>query len=323
MSEMKRMHKVRHENVVTVFGLTHEENIFGIVMEYMCYGSLDRLLVDTEVLLSPLLRYRMSYDIACGIAHLHTLKTERRCVHGDIKLENVLVSCSLQCKITDFGGAKIAPFTKKQTLSSSNSETDNSSNQYTFLYAAPELLHDPSKTQVRANDVYSFGVITMELIGWKRPEPQYWKLYVESIKANNLPKLDEIDLVKQIRSKGDTHENAIINKLICVSKACRKYARKDRKDIKDVKDELKKLWNDECDERQLKKDIQKVQTKLDKLIDDKKEKYSFTTLTNSASQIFQDNGSRKFFLFLFVYFAFIFRLHIFQSLSVRAGHGVD
>ena len=281
---MENMHKARDENVVAVLGWTRVENVVGIVMEYMPHGSLASLIFK-NVPLSSLLRFRMNRDIACGIAHLHTLGTEKRLVHGDIKLENILLSGSLHCKIADFGGARLAPYSGSEYQSVSSSSTDEK-NQYTCLYAAPEVLNNPFCKKRRAHDVYSFSVIATELIGWERPALHRIDLCIESVKKGERPELDDINLVETIFKDGTENEKNIFKKLIDVIKNCRKHTSSERPQMTEVKNDLEEFWN-KCDITRIQCDVKEVLDQISPGIDKDKENYSLKTLTNFVSLVFQ------------------------------------
>jgi serine/threonine protein kinase len=54
-----------------------------------------------EHILSWSQRFAIICGVALGLCHLHGLQP--RIIHGDIKPKNILLDCSNQAKITDFG----------------------------------------------------------------------------------------------------------------------------------------------------------------------------------------------------------------------------
>ena len=100
----------------------------AIIIEYTPGGSLSDLLLgktDTEEFLVPeisqSLRIRFCSDISNGISHLHFSFFAQRVVHGDLKLQNVLLTSDLRCKVGDFGGADYATCTEYLELAQSTS----------------------------------------------------------------------------------------------------------------------------------------------------------------------------------------------------------
>jgi serine/threonine protein kinase len=79
-------------------------------MEYMSGGSLFNALHSKQEINWPT-RYRITADIAKGLAFLH----ESKILHRDLKSFNVLLSEDWHAKLTDFGLSKI----KTETASTS------------------------------------------------------------------------------------------------------------------------------------------------------------------------------------------------------------
>ncbi|KAL0409171.1 UNVERIFIED_CONTAM: putative receptor-like protein kinase [Sesamum radiatum] len=98
-------------------------------------------------------RLAVAFQLAQAIAYLH-----RNCiVHGDIKASNILLDEDLNCKLCDFGSAKMG-LSSTVALQDSNSRMMVGSPGYTDpLYLKTGLASDK-------NDVYSFGVVVLELI---------------------------------------------------------------------------------------------------------------------------------------------------------------
>lgn len=89
---------------------------------------------------------------ARGLAHLH----DNNLIHRDIKPHNMLVNRSFDCKVADFGISTVIPaHTRTMTCVG------------TPVYMAPEVLQR-EKYSAKA-DVYSFGILALELITGLRP----------------------------------------------------------------------------------------------------------------------------------------------------------
>lgn len=80
-------------------------------------------------------------------------------LHRDLKPGNVLV-CATGAKVLDFGLAELGPAERPR-------EATETGLHGTPLYAAPELIRGGEAS--RASDIYSFGVLTYELLGGKPP----------------------------------------------------------------------------------------------------------------------------------------------------------
>lgn len=131
----------------------------GLAMEYMPGGNLFDLITDDEVLNLPiLLRHQFCKDIADGIRFLHGNHDGKRMIHGDLKLENILLTRNLVCKIADLGSAAISTITGLSSIS-----TNAHSTGHTPMYAAPEMMGSSFSRGSKSSDMFSFGVI-IELI---------------------------------------------------------------------------------------------------------------------------------------------------------------
>lgn len=92
----KILSKLKHKNIISIFGVSGDKKLFIIVMEYISGGSLkDRLIrahPANEAL--PICR-----DICEGLYHAH----KNRITHGNLRPSNVLITDTGEVKITDFG----------------------------------------------------------------------------------------------------------------------------------------------------------------------------------------------------------------------------
>jgi LIM domain kinase 1 len=108
-------------------------------------------------------RLRLSFatDIARALAYLHA----RRCIHRDLKGENLLVTTNGRLKITDFGFARIA------------ARNDDESKRLTFCgtdsYMSPEILLGTEFDL--PTDIYSLGVILCEIAARKLADDRHFK----------------------------------------------------------------------------------------------------------------------------------------------------
>lgn len=159
--EMETLGKVVHPNLVTLLGYcsTNDEKI--LVYEYMANGDLDTWLGDRSGK-QPLLewenRWKIAIGSARGLAFLHHEITPR-IFHRDIKPSNILLDDNLDPKLADFGLARLI----------SDYDTHVSTGLAgTVGYIPPE--YGPGRVAATTKgDVYSFGVILLELVTGKRP----------------------------------------------------------------------------------------------------------------------------------------------------------
>ncbi|XP_072972790.1 receptor protein kinase TMK1-like [Typha angustifolia] len=157
-SEIAVLTKVRHRHLVSLLGYCLDGNERLLVYEYMPQGTLSRHLLDwKEEGLKPLewkKRLSIALDVARGVEYLHSL-AHQSFIHRDLKPSNILLGDDMKAKVADFGLVRLAPADGKCC----SVETKLAG---TFGYLAPEYaVTGRVTTKV---DVFSFGVILMELI---------------------------------------------------------------------------------------------------------------------------------------------------------------
>ncbi|KAK9723860.1 hypothetical protein RND81_05G030700 [Saponaria officinalis] len=157
LREVAIMKRLRHPNIVLFMGAVTEPPNLAIVTEYLCRGSLYRLLHKSggREELDERRRLRMAFDVAKGMNYLH--KRNPPIVHRDLKSLNLLVDKNYTVKVCDFGLSRL----KANTFLSSKSAAG------TPEWMAPEVLRDEPSNE--KSDVYSFGVILWELATLQQP----------------------------------------------------------------------------------------------------------------------------------------------------------
>ncbi|QCE05013.1 serine/threonine receptor-like kinase NFP [Vigna unguiculata] len=153
--ELKILQKVNHGNLVKLEGfcIDQEEANCYLVYEYVENGSLYSWLhEERKEKLNWKTRLRIGIDIANGLQYIHE-HTRPRVVHKDIKSSNILLDYNKRAKIANFGLAK----------SGMNAITMHIVG--TQGYIAPEYLADGVVSTKM--DVFSFGVVLLELISGK------------------------------------------------------------------------------------------------------------------------------------------------------------
>nr|AYE92795.1 CLV1 [Anthoceros agrestis] len=161
-AEIQTLGKIRHRNIVRLLGCcsNHETNL--LVYEYMPYGSLGEILHGkNHVLLVWNTRYEIALQAAKGLAYLHH-DCQPAILHRDVKSNNILLDSNLEAHVADFGLAKL--------LQNSGTSQSMSSISGSYGYIAPEYAYTLKVNE--KSDIYSFGVVLMELITGKRPIEQ-------------------------------------------------------------------------------------------------------------------------------------------------------
>ncbi|KAK9115907.1 hypothetical protein Sjap_014854 [Stephania japonica] len=159
-SEIALVTKVRHRHLVNLVGYCLDGNERLLVYEYMPQGTLSHHLFHwKEEGLKPLewtRRLTIALDVARGVEYLHNL-AQQSYIHRDLKPSNILLDDDMRAKVADFGLARLAPSGKGSIQTRLAG---------TFGYLAPEYAVTGRVTT--KSDVFSFGVILMELITGRR-----------------------------------------------------------------------------------------------------------------------------------------------------------
>ncbi|VVA39919.1 PREDICTED: rust resistance kinase Lr10 [Prunus dulcis] len=156
ISEVATIGRIHHFNVVQLVGYCVEGSKCALVYEFMQNGSLDKYIYSKEG--SNLLGYKKMYDISLGVArgieYLHQ-GCDMQILNFDIKPDNILLDENFVQKISNFGLAKLYP--------TDNSIVSLTAARGTMGYMAPELFYKNISGVSYKADVYSFGMLLMEM----------------------------------------------------------------------------------------------------------------------------------------------------------------
>ncbi|KAL0351622.1 UNVERIFIED_CONTAM: Phytosulfokine receptor 2 [Sesamum calycinum] len=167
-AEMETLGKIRHQNIVKILGYCATGSDRVLIYEFIEKGSLDQWLYDTSseedydalelrLPLSWHTRMKIIRGVAKGLAYMHNLDTP--IIHRDIKASNILLDANFEAHIADFGLAR--------RIEGSHSHVSTQV-AGTMGYMPPEYLHGATKATV-VGDVYSFGVLMLEIVAGRRP----------------------------------------------------------------------------------------------------------------------------------------------------------
>uniref|UniRef100_A0A2C9VLJ5 non-specific serine/threonine protein kinase n=1 Tax=Manihot esculenta TaxID=3983 RepID=A0A2C9VLJ5_MANES len=155
LQEIKIVSSVIHKNLVKLLGYCIEGDDILLVLEYFPQKSLNFHLHGNKILeWKP--RMKIAKGSAEALAYLHG-GCKPKIIHRDVTSSNILLDDDLEAKVTDFGLALFFPETGNLThISRSNKGTD--------VYADPDPQNYPSRKVSERSDVYSYGVVLLELI---------------------------------------------------------------------------------------------------------------------------------------------------------------
>ncbi|CAA6660825.1 unnamed protein product [Spirodela intermedia] len=164
-AEMETIGKVRHRNLIPLLGYCKVGEERLLVYQYMKHGSLE----DNEkgggggggevgiLRLNWAARRNIAVGAARGLAFLHNCIPH--IIHRDMKSSNVLLDDDLEARVSDFGMARL--------MSAVDTHLSVSTLAGTPGYVPPEYCHSFRCTT--KGDVYSYGVVLLELLTGRRP----------------------------------------------------------------------------------------------------------------------------------------------------------
>ncbi|KAH1099617.1 hypothetical protein GLYMA_13G033000v4 [Glycine max] len=226
ISEIATIGRIHHQNVVQLIGYCVEGSKRALVYEFMPNGSLDKFIFtkDGNIHLTYDKIYNIAIGVARGIAYLHH-GCEMQILHFDIKPHNILLDETFTPKVSDFGLAKLYPI--------DNSIVTMTAARGTIGYMAPELFYKNIGGISHKADVYSFGMLLMEMASKRKnlnPHADHSsQLYFPFWIYNQLGKETDIEM------EGVTEEeNKIAKKMIIVSLWCIQLKPSDRPSMNKV-----------------------------------------------------------------------------------------
>ncbi|XP_030378982.1 mitogen-activated protein kinase kinase kinase 7 [Scaptodrosophila lebanonensis] len=154
-TEVKQLSRVKHVNIIALYGLSSYQQSTYLIMEYAEGGSLHNFL-HGKVQPAYSLAHAMSWALQCaeGVAYLHAM-SPKPLIHRDLKPLNLLLTNKgRHLKICDFG-----------TVADKSSLMTN--NRGSAAWMAPEVFEGSKYTE--KCDIFSWAIVLWEVLSRKQP----------------------------------------------------------------------------------------------------------------------------------------------------------
>ncbi|XP_028107408.1 putative receptor-like protein kinase At3g47110 [Camellia sinensis] len=254
MTECKALRAIRHRNLLKILSVCSSVDFKGnefkaLVYEFMTNGSLGKWLHQVGVedhgrpeeprYLKLIQRLDISIDVASGLGYLHC-GCESTIIHGDLKPSNILLDDEMTAHIGDFGLAKII-----STVSSdvARGQSNSAAIRGTIGYIAPEYgMGDMAST---LGDVYSFGILLLEMFTGKRPTDDMFNNYLNlhNFVKNDLPDrvMEIVDPCILLEHNTKRQIKDYMVSVLRIGVACSMESPRDRMEMESVISELRRI----------------------------------------------------------------------------------
>ncbi|KAJ9679792.1 hypothetical protein PVL29_021642 [Vitis rotundifolia] len=162
INEVATIGRIHHVNVVRLVGFCIQRSKWALIYDYMPNGSLDKFVFldqGNNIPLSWERLYKIALGVGRGIEYLHQ-GCDMQILHFDIKPHNILLDEDFTPKVSDFGLAKL--------YSTNESIVSVTAARGTLGYIAPELFYKNIGGVSFKADVYSFGMLLLEMVGKRK-----------------------------------------------------------------------------------------------------------------------------------------------------------
>lgn len=254
-TEVEAIGKIRHPNIVTLRAYYWSVDEKLLIYDYIPNGNLANAMHGKggPISFMPLswsVRLKIVKGIARGLVYLHEF-SPKKYVHGDIKPTNILLGEDMEPHISDFGLGRLAniaggsPALQSNRVASEKSQQRQEVTNLGSYYQAPEALKVVKPSQKW--DVYSFGVILLEMITGKSQIIQVGNLEMDLVHwilfciEEKKPLSDVLDpfLAEDL----DREEEMV--SILKIAMACVHNSPERRPTMRHVSDALNKLRNED------------------------------------------------------------------------------
>ncbi|XP_028056920.1 MDIS1-interacting receptor like kinase 2-like [Camellia sinensis] len=206
-SEICALAEIRHHNIVKLYGYCSHQRHSFLVYEFLEGGSLGKILSTEDHVLyfDWIKRVNVVKDVANALSYMHH-DCSPTIIHRDTSSKNVLLDLEYSAHISDFGTARFMKPGSSNWTSFAG----------TFGYAVPELAYTMAVDE--KCDVYSFGVLALEVIMGKHPGDLIYSLSSSSSSSSSTSTAHGILLKDVLDQRLPAPENQVAEQVFVVAK---------------------------------------------------------------------------------------------------------
>ncbi|KAK4720374.1 hypothetical protein R3W88_010607 [Solanum pinnatisectum] len=184
-AEIQTLGTISHPNLITLIGYYTSDTDMFLVYNFLPGGNLEKYIHErANRVFNYKVLHKIALDIGLAISFLHD-QCDPCIIHRDVKPSNILLDNELNAHLSDFGLSRIMETGTSSTTSVAG----------TFGYVAPEYALT-SRVSDKA-DVYSYGVVLLELLSDKRALDPSFSVYEDGFNivswANMMLRDDKIE----------------------------------------------------------------------------------------------------------------------------------
>ena len=250
---------IKHPHIVQYLGMYRNQSGLPVLLMEILDQSLTAFLEHSSFPLSNHTQFNLCHDVALALVYLHL----NGIIHRDLSSNNVLLTAGLRAKVTDFGMAKLMQDVLRQPAE------DQTQCPGCLVYMPPQALVSPPEYTEKL-DIFSFGVLTIQIITRKFPYPGPPRREVKDKKYGPIPV--QVPIPEKERRKAHIDCIDPSHPLLDIAVCCLEYNEDERPSSQDLCHQLlalkvtstppPKSFENSDKIKELEKELEVVQDKL-------------------------------------------------------------